>query len=484
MKKRISQLHFLLLLFACFAPLHANTVKWIIMPQDEQIELYCDGVYLYHDGARIALMDDAGSAIQGSECDSITPCDKNGYSLLLDLGGSEAMLVGIFNGKHRKVISLKEKGLKVKKDYAFFSDSRLPIKNDSGKWGYLDLDGNIVIPCEYIKAKPFFSNCAPVQMENQVSKYINQNGKLAFTVGFKDANINDATPFFSNGTADVAAGGRSFARIDRKGKKVKDLNVNEYRKNSEWLSDYRKHVENEPTIPKQNKTDFPELVKSQLTIFQVQQGQAIVKTTDGKIGVLKLLPEDFVLSEPTLPTFNGKTKGKKQTIATMRLEIPEGLSLDDLTFEIDKGDGQLREIEAKDYKISDDKKTVTFEFTPNVKAKSKEVSLGLVVKHHDLILLKNNNISVKIHPSEPDPPEPETCQYCGKKQHSWSHTTCTVCGYYTGDVLRENKCGANGHHTPCPYPKCKKYISKKYKSGYKKNICLLNGNHPRPTKKN
>lgn len=165
----------------------------------------------------------------------------------------------------------------------------------------------------------------------------------------------------------------------------------------------------------------------------------------------------------------------------MQLDIPEGLSYSDLTFEIDKGDGQLHEAETKDYQISNDKRTITFEFPLSAKANSKNANLRFVVKNHDLIIFNVDEIQVQIN--SPDPPNPDDkCVICGGKKHNTKHQQCRKCGYYIGDVLPQFKCEGNGHHDQCTYKPCRKYKFKKCNKGYEKNQCPQSRgkSHPRP----
>lgn len=467
MRRLVSQLFLLMMICVWVVPLHANTVKWIVAPQYDQIEFYCDGIYMYHQETQVGLINVTGNKIPGSECEQITSSLNNGFSLLLeDVGDQEASLVGIFTKSH-KVISMRDRQFIVKLDYAFFNDDRLPVKNKNGKWGYVDIDGNNVIPCKYNKAMPFSSECAPVQMGSKESKYINPDGTSTFPQGiqFNHGIFHDATPFFNDGTADVAFNnGSKVARINRDGETVSAKNV-KYRGVKGWLSEYRTSMQ----IASSNsdiQEDLPLVVKEQLKIVGTNNNQAIV-CMNGKMGIVQLLPGDFILGQPS----PSKTKDKKQTKVSMQLDIPDGLSFNDLTFEIDKGDGELREAKANEYQISGDSKTVTFEFIPNVKANSKSVTLGIAVKNHDLTVFDKSDIQMQIR-NIPD----DICKLCGKK-HNGNHKQCRICGLYIGDVLPQYKCEGNGSHRKCPVNSCGKYI---YNKGNKKNRCPVNGRHDQP----
>lgn len=482
MKKIVLSLYLLLCVCASIAPIQANTFKWLLTPyQYDKIEFYGEGIYKCHQDGHVWLIDDSGDAILESKCDSITPCVNNGFSLLLEnIGEQEAILVGVFNSKSHKVTLVERGSFIVKLDYAFFRNDRLLVKGSNGKWGYLDSGGNIAIPCEFIKALPFYINRAPVEVENNEWKYIKPNGKIAFIMNFK---VSSATPFFNDSTAYVALdGNRKGAHINKEGKKLgKDIDREEFIKRSKaWLYNYRSIQEKE--LFQSTKSDKPEVFsmveQSQLGVLQIHNDQAVVQIKGGKMGVLKLIHGDFVLRGPTATTSN--IKKKKQTILSLQLDIPDGLSYNDLTFEIDKGDGRLQEVDAKDYQISNDKKTITFEFPLPSKANLKNANLRFVVKHHGLTIFNNGEIRVQAK-DEPDPPVPDECSICGKK-HNGKHQQCSKCGYYIGNVFPQYKCEGNGHHYQCEYPKCKKYKIKKCRKGYKNNQCPKSRgeDHPRP----
>lgn len=473
--KGLSQLYILLIFYACVAPLRAQTVKWIIAPQYDQIEFYCDGVYLYHQGSQVGLMDDTGKRISDSECDSITPYFQNGFSLLLEsIGNQEATLVGIYNCKTRKVTRVQDHFI-VKKDYAFFNDDRLPVKDDDGNWGYIGIDGKQAIPCKYLEAWPFSLKRALVRLKKKNVVYIKVDGTM-ISLDINRGVIGDGTPIFLDGTADVSWNkGAKFARLDFKGN-IAEINKEEFRKIDDWLTEFREHLDKatasilSPTIQA-----FPENIKSQLQQITVIDEQA-VGVMNGKVGLLQLVHGNFDLGEPKI-TMIGKDKNK-QSMVKLQMNIPDGLSCNDLTFEIDKGDGQLREVDANDYQVSSDLKTVTFGFIPDIKTNSKNVVLRIVAKNHDLILFNQNDIHVKMLEPNPD----KRCRICGKAindcKYKGLHPKCGKCGLIIDESNHfKDRCEGNGNHRKCPLPSCGKYI---YNKGNRKNRCPVGGVHRRP----
>jgi len=473
MKRLISLFSIALTLVACFLPLQAKTVKWIVLPHYDNIDQYGDIYMVQHDGIT-ELMDLTGKIINNSRCQSVTPWLSNGFSLLLDyIGDQEAILVGIYNCKSHTVMPTKDGQYKVRTDYAFFSDDKLPVKDtQKGKWGYMGIDGNIAIACQYDNAYPFSGKCAPVKTGDKIYKYINSNGDLAFRVTVGEGKIKSATPFFSNGTAYVLyKGGREIAEINRRGDKVSNSDGRTWSELlTDWLADYKNNHENEPSESGLKPIDLDLVEKDLSEVLKAPNGQAVVRTKDGKMGILQRLDGDFSLGEPSV----SKGKSKKQQNVTMPLGIPDGLTSDDLTFEINKGDGMLHEVGATDCQISNDKRTVNFDFAQSSKVSLKNLSLGIVVKHHGLIIFSKNDIKLK--EDDPNPIPVEKCIYCGQKKHDWTHPICGECGYMTGNVLAKYKCESNGHHNNrCVDRRCRKLIIRRYKPEYKNNRCPVNG---------
>lgn len=475
MKRLISLFSIALTFVICVLPLQAKTVKWIVLPHYDKIDQYGDIYMVQHDGIT-ELMDITGKIINNSRCQSVTPWLSNGFSLLLDyIGDQEATLVGIYNCKSHTVMPTKDGQYKVRTDYAFFSDDRLPVKDtQKGKWGYMGIDGNIAIACQYDNAYPFSDKCAPVKTSDKVYKYINSNGDLAFRVTVGEGKIKSATPFFSNGTAYVLYdGGRKIAKISRRGEKVSNSDKREWEElQQDWLSDYKKNHENEPSGQGLKALDIGQVEKDQSEVFNAPNGQAIIRAKDGKKGILQRIDGDFSLGEPSV----SKGKNKKQQHVTIRLDIPDGLTSDDLTFEINKGDGVIHEVAATDCQISNDKRTINFDFAQSSKVSLKNISLGIVVKHHGLILFSKYDIKPKNQDDDPEPIPVEKCTYCGQKKHDWKHPICNECGYMTGNVLPNYKCEANGHHkNHCKDRRCQKLIIRRYKPKYENNRCPVNG---------
>ena len=98
------------------------------------------------------------------------------------------------------------------------SDTYLPVCI-SGKWGYIDANGEMMIRCRFDMARRFFDGRAAVRQGTSWS-YINTDGSFAFEGGFHQARD------FRQGFAAVKdAGvedGKSWYFIDRSGAAIAD----------------------------------------------------------------------------------------------------------------------------------------------------------------------------------------------------------------------------------------------------------------------
>ena len=60
-----------------------------------------------------------------------------------------------------------------------FDEGLQAVRNSDGKWGYIDLQGDVVIPCMYNAAYAFDGALAEVRLGDQVG-YIDQAGNAVY----------------------------------------------------------------------------------------------------------------------------------------------------------------------------------------------------------------------------------------------------------------------------------------------------------------
>lgn len=99
----------------------------------------------------------------------------------------------------------------------FVVEGRVPVMRKE-KWGFLDLQGKMVIPVAYDEMRPFSRGLAAVQKENKWG-YIDRNGTVVIPFQFEDAGP------FANGLAPARIG-KETGFIDRSGKFAFHLKFN------------------------------------------------------------------------------------------------------------------------------------------------------------------------------------------------------------------------------------------------------------------
>lgn len=224
-EKRI--IMFLLTALGVSSILFAETVEWAIIPQFDQLDFYCDGVYKYHKGNRCGLVDIDGVLIADNELiDSITPVTSDGRSLLLQMSGeNEGKLIGIFSMRSHRVAWVEAPRFMVMMDYAYFSDDLMPVKDENQLWGYVDPSGSLRINFRFSSVRPFSCRLAPVQdVKTGRWYYINTQGAYPFPIRVNNGKISVATVYDSEGFAVVGwrnnKDEEEFAKIDRSGKVI------------------------------------------------------------------------------------------------------------------------------------------------------------------------------------------------------------------------------------------------------------------------
>lgn len=85
--------------------------------------------------------------------------------------------IGILSKDGSIKLFSKEKYIKIEN----FSEGLAAVQNPQGLWGYLDTNGQEVIPCQYKAADPFKEGLAGVQDNENNLYYISKNGKKKLT---------------------------------------------------------------------------------------------------------------------------------------------------------------------------------------------------------------------------------------------------------------------------------------------------------------
>lgn len=135
---------------------YAQTACWLLKPDFQCITPFGESYYKANTYSKMAVYDNNGNSIV--EADSITYI-TNGYALALN----------VVNGRYR-LISIIDKSGNVRHisdeyyvdEHHFFSEDLLGVCNKKGKYGYINPDGKLEIPCQYVAVHPFREGFASV----------------------------------------------------------------------------------------------------------------------------------------------------------------------------------------------------------------------------------------------------------------------------------------------------------------------------------
>lgn len=139
-----------------------QTIYWQIKPKYRDITMFSESLYKVSTYSDMSLIDMDGVEIPKTKADSITYL-TNGYALALKSADGAYQLKAIIS-KGGDVTEVNEE-LFVG-DYPFFSEDMCPVYDSKGKYGYINTQGKLVIPCEYAAVHPFREGFASVSKKS------------------------------------------------------------------------------------------------------------------------------------------------------------------------------------------------------------------------------------------------------------------------------------------------------------------------------
>ena len=383
--------------FVLFAnTLSSATVKWLVKPTYDRIEVFSENVFSCFLNGKIQLYSTAGNPLLPYPCDSVTNFAE-GYALVLDRGSDETRwkIKGLIAEDGLQFIEIQRGYYTML--YSFFSEGLLAVGNNEGNYGYLDKNGNEAIPCRYKKARPFIKGWATVQLEDDGRTLYINNKEQTLRINFHHGVINDGTSFNQNGEAVIIHyKTKDMAVINDKGEVVRKYKqpkgVEKFYRNYD-----RSFCENceEITAPKN-------------TMPQYDQG--ISTYTSGKLYGYKMskttIPAQFSFAGPfanncaivvqgnrfgiiTLTEGNLTSRikegddisinpYKKIPTLTYQLEIPKGLP--SVQLKLDKGNGVMDNV-----KLTNN----SYSFKPIINKSSRSCIIQAEVYSDGLLLLED-----------------------------------------------------------------------------------------------
>lgn len=386
-------------LLTILAPLcvFSQTAQWATLPTYDAVEDFVDDYRKIYNGALMGIATLDGKEIVPAKYDHITSF-VDGYALALNKvpDSNEWQISAIIQRGGMEYIVMQETFYNTK--YSYFSCGRLLVKNKKGLYGYLDVDGNVVVPCKYRRAYPFSDGLASV-VEKELHYYITPNGRLAFR---PSGRMYREAFSFHNGTAVVYVDGNTKVVgfvINKHGQEMgtHDMNFNEAiniaRKSKNWSL----HVEQTAD----DSSDIASLVKDGVIPYSdngkwgYKKGDNIVLLPqfekaesfaggfakvkkDGKWGILRLCEGSFYgsLSKDILRVVNSKPSELKYTIS-----IPEVWKGKNTTLVCRDGDSSTTLIDA-----AVDVDSLILDIPLNIQGKEKQKNLYFTFSSDNLLL--------------------------------------------------------------------------------------------------
>lgn len=358
----------------------ASTVKWLIKPQYDAIGYFSTSIFKCQTDGKWQLIDTKGDILLPYTFDSISDCIE-GYALMLDKEGANYRIKGFFDENNRRFIPIY--GNYYTGNYSFFSEGYVPVVDQkTSLLGYLNTDGEVVIPFKYHKARPFIKGLASVEPKQHKTVYIDKNGKVLTITGFTNGRIVIGSSFNQKGEALIASFGNNNAIINTKGVVVRQYEKKEgripVRKYDFAFDDSDTPQEPNRTLSlpfDKNITTFyvnglVGYMKEDNTLVPAQFTQAgqfangfAIASINNKFGVLSLVDGD--ISASLEGDDNVLKTGKESSKFVYTLKLPENLAqLVEVKF--DNGDGVLRDITLEDN---------SYTFTPAVDKDVREVTV-------------------------------------------------------------------------------------------------------------
>lgn len=400
-----------------FANANAKIATWSISPMFQDLQRYTGDLYLCQINGKWGVVKTGDEIVLPANYDFITPF-VNGYSLVGSKEGGKYLLQNIVS-EDGKVISITEKYY-LPGSNQYFSEEKLVISDKTGKYGYINTSGDLVIKCQFDNALPFKEGYAPVKKGNYM-KYIGENydrnpSRNTLVVDFHYGEMTVAG-CFSNGVAPVGYN-NDFALINSSGQKIQKI------KEAEFKQLYKKF--NSP--PDNQKIDFTSssnyskyeengkwglkqanwvIVTPQFDAFGQEYSDGdLIASMGGKQGVLRIsegevaIRHDISGRQTTELEMNGS--GKIHPI-TFVCNIPDELK--DFQILINPGTGELVD---KTSQFVKNGQSLRCNITPAVSSNSESVDTRLLIRHKGITLADQSQhfsvvYPIKLRISKPGP---------------------------------------------------------------------------------
>lgn len=396
MKSSMKRILAILVLTLLSNALTSATVKWLVKPSYDRIEVFSENIFSCFLDGKIQLYTTSGNPLLPYPCDSVTHF-SDGYALVLDRGSdaSRWKIKGIVSESELQFTEIQRGYYTML--YSYFSEGLLAVGNAEGKYGYLDPSGRETIPCRYKKARPFIKGRAAVQLEDNRVVYINDQGQ-PMRINFHHGEVNDGTSFNQNGEAVVIHyKSKDMAVINEKGEVIRKYKqpkgVKKFYRDYDrsFCEDCEEISAPENKMPQYDssistftsgdrfgyKLSRTTTIPAQFTYAGPFANRCAVVGQGNRYGIIALVDGDLScsLKEGDDITINPY---KKVPTLTYQLEVPAGLTSIQVKF--DRGDGVMSTV-----KLTSN----SYSFKPFVNKNTKSCTIRSEVYSDGLLLLED-----------------------------------------------------------------------------------------------
>ena len=383
---------------------NAQTVIWSVKPMYETIKPYSESLYLCQLNGKWGVVDAGGKAVLPNQYDFITtPHEGNG--LFGTLEGGKNRLNGLIspdgtctpvNGTYYVI-----------PHFPHFSEGKLCVSDPSGKQGFMDENGKIVVKCQFDVVRPFKEGLSSIRKGPWVY-YIRENHDAApdrnvVYAEWRNGQITEGSSF-KNGEAVVGYGGK-YKVIDLQGRELRNFSASKWKINP---ADYT-IVSNEDkiqeeaakaTVPQSPVEIFSEdgkygfrlngktiLYPTLSSASPIDLNQVSIAAYHGKTGLLKVI--DGVVQSALLS--NGQAaerihvdKKGKTDMLQYAIILPKQI-IGHTKLLVDKGNSHFEDVSSA--VVADGGNKLTYDFYPEIEDNEKDKSLKCKLLYEGMEIL-------------------------------------------------------------------------------------------------
>lgn len=341
-----------LIAILAFVFTNAKIATWSISPNYQALNRISEDMFLFKENDKYGVITLRDSILLSSDYDFILPF-INGYSIFGINRDSKSQLVGIINSSGHVTI-LKENYI-LPDSLNFFSEGKLAVMDEKGKFGFIDTIGNTVVRCKFDYALPFNNGYAPVKYEDNMiyihEKFDTNPSYSTLKVNFHRGKLTNAGRF-SEGVAPVRHK-NDYALINTKGKKMRKITESEfqeiYDKNSEIpekdydfisLPLFKEYLDNGRygLLEADSIVVIPQFD----SFSEIYADGNVLATMNGKMGLLRVAEGNISIATRVGDIHTTELEVNRKGVAqpiTFICYVPE--ALEDFKILIDEGNGQL-----------------------------------------------------------------------------------------------------------------------------------------------